>query len=451
MTERLFGTDGIRGVAGVGPLAPSAVLRVGRALGRVLGGPGARCAVCRDTRRSGPMVARALEAGLLAEGVDVLDAGVRPTPALPYLAEAWSCGFGVVISASHNPMEYNGIKVFGGGGAKISDETERALEEEMTRETEPRRGQDVGNLMSAPRGPDPYREALVFAAKKLADAPPRKIVLDCANGAAFLDGPAVFRRLGFRVIPLHCEPDGANINRACGALHPETMCRAVIDGRAEAGFALDGDADRVLLADENGQLKDGDFVLAALARRMKASGTLPGDTVVGTIMSNLGLEIALRREGISLHRTAVGDRNVVAAMETNRWALGGEPSGHIVFRGGGGCLPGDGLLTALKVLEHAVETGTPLSALAGEWKRLPQTILNVPVAEKTPFETVEGLPERIEKAEKELGETGRVVLRYSGTEPVARVMVEGPDETTVERLAGEIAERLARAQEAKRT
>ncbi|MHC5038148.1 MAG: phosphoglucosamine mutase [Planctomycetota bacterium] len=445
MAKKLFGTDGIRGVAGKGPLAPERVLRLGRALARVLGRRKDSAVVCRDTRRSGPLVRDALVAGLLAEGIDVIDAGVRPTPALPYLAKAWGCAFGLVISASHNPMEYNGVKVFGPDGAKISDAREEDVERAVETGVEEKTGDRIGRSFPPPAGPDPYRQALAEVVGEIPGARQHRILLDCANGATTLDAPAILEPLGFRIFALHASPDGDNINRNCGALHPEGLARAVVEKGGFAGVALDGDGDRALLVDEQGVVRDGDFILASLATRLKAQWKLPGDTVVGTVMSNIGLALALEREGMRLHRTAVGDRHVAAAMVENGWALGGEPSGHIIFRGPEGLFPGDGILTALKVLEAAVASGAPLSALAGSWRVYPQVLLNVPVSQKRPFEEVPGFSDRLAHIQGELGGEGRIVLRYSGTEPVARVMVEGPDAVRVERYAQDLADLLAGA------
>jgi phosphoglucosamine mutase len=394
MTEARFGTDGIRGVAGEGALAPERVLALGRALGRVLGAGGGRAVLCRDTRRSGPLVSDALASGLLAEGVDVIDAGIRPTPALPHLARAWGCSFGVVISASHNPMEYNGIKVFGPDGGKIPDEVEAEVEREIEAPPRTRRGAGIGRGHPVPGGPDPYHAAIAELVGSPAHGKRLKVVLDCANGASFRDAPALFEGFGFETILLHADPDGDNINEACGALHPGDTARAVVEHGAFAGVALDGDGDRAILADETGEIRDGDFVLMALARRLKRMGKLEGDAVVGTVMCNIGLEVALARESIRLVRTAVGDRNVSAAMTEGGWVLGGEPSGHIISR-------------------------------------------------KLRFEEIPGFAGRLAAVERELGSEGRVVLRYSGTEPVARVMIEGPEEERVDALARELADALA--------
>ena len=439
--ERLFGTDGIRGTAGEGPLAPERVLALGRALARALRPPARRAVLCRDTRRSGPMVRDALAAGLLAEGVDVIDAGVRPTPALPYLARAWGCDFGVVLSASHNPMPDNGIKVFGADGAKLSDELEDRVEREEARPVAAKTGKAIGRALPVPGGEDPYRSALLAEGKRFGGLTGRRLVVDCAHGAAWRDAPELLLALGAEIVALGASPDGDNINEGCGALQPENMARATAREGAFAGLALDGDGDRLILADETGAVRDGDFMLAGLARRLRVRGGLPGDTVAGTVMSNVGLEVCLGEIGARLHRAPVGDRGVAEAMRENGWAIGGEPSGHVIFRGPSGLLPGDGLLTALRVLEAALEAGA-LSALVPGWRSFPQVLVNVRVARKVPFEEIPGLCERKAAIEKALAGRGRVVLRYSGTESKARVMVEGPEEGQVRAFAEELADLL---------
>ncbi|MHC4597393.1 MAG: phosphohexomutase domain-containing protein [Planctomycetota bacterium] len=445
MTKHLFGTDGIRSIAGEGPLAEENVHAAGRALGRVLGGPGIRAVLCRDTRRSGPAVQSALTEGLLAEAVDVIDAGVRPTPALPALARAWDCAFGAVISASHNPMEYNGIKIFGPDGGKIPDAVEREIEREIEAAADAKPGGARGRRLGIPAGDDPYRRALASEGRAVGATGEHTLVVDCAHGATFKDAPAVLRDLGFDVIPLNVEPDGTNINAGCGALHPGGMADVVRERGALLGLALDGDGDRAILADEKGTLRDGDFVLAALARRFQAEGKLPGGAIVGTVMSNIGLEVSLAELGIALHRTPVGDRHVARAMRERGLALGGEPSGHVILAGPQGLHPGDGVLTFLHVLGTALRAGRAPSSLAGEWRIYPQTLVNVAVSEKPAFETIEGLPSRLAEIEAAMGGKGRVVLRYSGTEPVARVMVEGENAGEVEGYAEEIADLIRKA------
>ncbi|MHC4779443.1 MAG: phosphohexomutase domain-containing protein [Planctomycetota bacterium] len=445
MTKKLFGTDGIRAVAGEGPLTPSSVLATGRALGSVLGGPGKKALICRDTRRSGPVIQDDLTRGLNSFGVDVIDAGVRPTPALPYLAKAWDCAFGAVISASHNPMEYNGIKVFGAAGGKISDPFEAKIESAVARGVRAEKGVPPGRALPAPEGPDPYRTALVKTGRALGIRGDETVVVDCANGATFLDAPAVLKALGLKVISINAEPDGQNINAGCGALHPDCLADEVRSHGAGVGVALDGDGDRAIFTDAEGNVRDGDFVLAALAHHFQKLGKLSGSGVVGTVMSNIGLEVSLNAVGISLHRTAVGDRNVAAKMIERSLALGGEPSGHVIFAGPDGLLPGDGILTALHVIAASVTSGISVSDLAGEWFVFPQTLINVPLTDKPPFETVEGLSQRLAEIEKEMGREGRVVLRYSGTEPLARVMVEGRDSARVENYARELAVILEKA------
>jgi phosphoglucosamine mutase len=395
--------------------------------------------VVRDTRASGRLLQGALARGLSAAGVRVRDGGVLPTPAVAVLVPREGCMAGAVISASHNPAAYNGIKFFGSAGGKLSDRQETAIEELLESPAVP------GSLKGSPARPAPEakRDYLAF----LRSTWPRglaltgfPLVVDCAHGATGAVAEELFASLGCAVTVLHNAPDGRNINLRCGALHPGGLARRVRRAGARLGVAFDGDGDRAIFVDETGAVKDGDAVLLACARRMKEEGRLAGDTVVVTVMSNLGLVRALESLGIKTVETAVGDRHVALGMERSGAALGGEPSGHVIFRD---LLPsGDGLLTTLQVLAVMARTGRPLSALTSLAVRYPQTLLNVPVRERAPLETLGGFNRVLEKIRADLGRSGRVVVRYSGTEPLLRIMVEGPVHALIARRARDLAAAL---------
>jgi phosphoglucosamine mutase len=417
-----FGTDGVRGIANA-ELTPELVMALGRAAARVLGtGP---FLVGRDTRISGPLLQAALSAGLATEGADVVDLGVVPTPAVAWLSAADDLP-AAMISASHNPFPDNGVKFFLAGGRKLSDEIEARLETELDRlltdpQESPRRtGSELGRLVPGP-GVERY-EAALAATVAAGSLDGLSVVLDCANGAASAVAPEVLRRLGARVAVIHDTPDGLNINDASGSTHPEELQRQVVAGGADVGLAFDGDADRVLAVDAAGALVDGDQLIAICALDRRQRGRLPGDTVVVTVMSNLGFRQAMTAQGISMVETDVGDRYVLEEMERGGWGLGGEQSGHIIF--GDLATTGDGLLTGLQVLDVMARTGRSLSDLAGVMVRLPQILRNVPVARTAKVSASEELTLAIKAVEAELGERGRVLVRPSGTEPVVRVMVE---------------------------
>jgi phosphoglucosamine mutase len=441
---RFFGTDGIRGRAGEPPLDDATVQKIGRAIVRALGMESPRVLLGRDTRQSGPSIEAHLAAGLAAEGAMPESAGVLPTPAIAHLARQRSGGrrksgydLGVVISASHNPYEDNGIKVFGGAGRKFSTELEEKTEAIIAELDVPLLGPPtlvhrdlnsayLGHLFSSYRGPS------------LAG---RRLVVDCANGATSFLARRLFEGLGAEVTVIHDAPDGRNINRGCGATVPREVADAVVKHGADMGMAFDGDGDRCILADENGKVVDGDHVLFLTARHLAAAGQLAGGAVVGTVMSNVGLEVALGKLGIPLVRTAVGDRNVLEEMERRGANLGGEQSGHVIFLDHEPT--GDGLLTALKVLEVIGAAGRSLASLAAELPVYPQILRNARVRDKRDIESIPEIRAALDDARSVLDGRGRLVVRYSGTEPVLRVMAEGPDEAEVARLVDAIIQRVS--------
>ncbi|HUG56053.1 MAG TPA: phosphoglucosamine mutase [Candidatus Limnocylindrales bacterium] len=433
--KRLFGTDGVRGLANQ-ELTAELALQLGRAAGHVLGGAGRRVVVGRDTRRSGRMLESALAAGLCSVGVEVRLAGHVPTPGLAYLTRTGDFVAGAVISASHNPAPDNGIKFFDHRGLKLPDETEDRIEalmgaeDGLPRPTEAGIGL-VGDAREIVRS---YEDFLVGLAPRLGG---RRIVLDCANGATFRIAPAVFARAGAEVIPLFTAPDGLNINAGCGSTWPEAARRAVLEHGAEAGFAFDGDGDRAVVIDERGEVHDGDFVLALAARHFARHGRLDPRVVVGTVMSNGGMESTLRREGIELVRTSVGDRYVWEEMERLGAQLGGESSGHVIFREH--TTTGDGILTALEVLHLARAEGRTLADLAAEVEVWPQVTENVAAARRREWRSVPAFLDATRRAEWRLGTAGRVLVRPSGTEPVLRITVEALDRSLATTTAAELA------------
>ena len=446
--RKLFGTDGIRGVANVPPMTIETAMRLGRAVARLYHRPGhrGRIIIGKDTRLSGYMFEQAMAAGICSMGADVMLCGPLPTPGIAFLTSSMRADAGVVISASHNPYYDNGIKIFAADGFKLPDSTEAKLEEMMgdSDESITRPGHD--EIGRAQRIDDARGRYIVF----LKNSFPRKlsldglkIVVDCAHGAAYRVAPNVLSELGAQVIALGVGPDGKNINDHVGALHTEAMCRAVIEQGAHVGIALDGDADRVIFADERGQIVDGDAIMALCARRLLARGELRKNTLVATVMSNLGLERALSDMGGKLLRTAVGDRYVVEAMRQNDLNLGGEQSGHLVFLDH--MTTGDGIIAALQVLTAMLEENQPLSSLASIMQPYPQVLLSVKVARRLPLGELGTVQSLISSVESTLGQDGRVLVRYSGTEPKARVMIEGPDETLIQRYAQDIASELVRA------
>lgn len=436
MTARLFGTDGIRGRALEWPLDEDTVLRLGAALADELRAAGCRPAIllAGDTRASTETLAGWLAAGFRGSGGEITWGGVLPTPAVSQLLrDDRNCTAGVVISASHNPADDNGIKVLGPTGEKIDDAVERQLELQLL-EVEPRAKPGLPALDSAL--PDEYLELLVASHQKPRPLHGMHVVLDCANGAASTIGPALFDRLGARTTVIAASPDGTNINRDCGATSPQNLVDRVLEEGADAGLALDGDADRAILVDERGRLLNGDDILLIWARHLKAHDRLPGDRVVATVMSNFGLEKSLRQDGMSIRRCPVGDRAVWLAMTEDDVTLGGEQSGHIICSHYS--VSGDGLLTGSHLLAIAAADSRRLSALSG-LVRMPQLLLNVPVAERRPFEELPMLTAELAEVERRLEGRGRVLLRYSGTEPLARVMVEGEDAREISELANLLA------------
>lgn len=436
MTARLFGTDGIRGRALEWPLDADTVARLGAALADELRAAGSRPRIllAGDTRASTKTLATWLAAAFQGAGGEVTWGGVLPTPAVSQLLRSGECAAGVVISASHNPAEDNGIKVLGAGGEKIDDEIERRLEAGLeTAEANPveslpeRAAELAGN----------YLDSLLASHDRDRPLTAMHLVLDCANGAASEIGPVFFERLGARVTVINAEPDGSNINSGCGATAPEALVEHVRSTGADAGLALDGDADRAVLVDENGRLLDGDDILLAWGRQLRAEGRLPGDALVATVMSNLGLERALADDGIATVRCPVGDRSVWLAMGEHGLALGGEQSGHVICAHH--TVSGDGLLTGSHVLAIAARRGCPVSGLS-DLVRMPQLLLNVPVTERRPFDDVPAIASELKAVTDTLAGRGRVLLRYSGTEALARVMVEGEDAAEIEALAHRLAE-----------
>ncbi len=445
--RKLFGTDGIRAVAGVAPLDPRTILAVGRALGSRLrtegNGAPVRIVLGMDTRESGPWIAATLIAGLRDAGAAIEFAGVLTTPAIAYLAKKHGFSAGIVISASHNPWEDNGIKIFGGDGYKLPDAVELTIEERI--DTELAGITNGGHVLAAdPATLPPPNEALRFDyVQFLRDAVPglsldnRCVVIDCANGAASAVAPQLFADLHGTVEVTHASPDGRNINEKCGALHPEIVAAEVKQRAAVMGFTFDGDADRALFADEHGRVVNGDAVMLACARDLQARGELTGNLVVATTMSNMGFEAALARSGIRMLRAQVGDKYVLEEMRRSGAALGGEQSGHILFPAK--ATTGDGLLTALLVLDLVHRSGKTLGELIADLRNFPQVILNVRVREKIPLNSLPTVVSAIAAAEQELQNTGRVVIRYSGTEALARVMIEAENEQRMRHHAEAIA------------
>jgi phosphoglucosamine mutase len=442
---RLFGTDGIRGTANVEPMTSETALRLGRAIAHVVKRSPRRHKIIigKDTRLSGYMLESALTSGICSMGVDVLVCGPIPTPGIAFLTRSMRADAGVMISASHNPFQDNGIKFFASSGFKLADEVEREVEDlvlgtsaDGLRPT----ADEVGKAFHIDDALGRYNVFLKNTFPRLLTLDGLTVVVDCANGAGYRVGPEVFAELGATVIAIGDEPDGTNINRDCGAMHPQALAARVKASGAHLGVALDGDADRVILVDEQGEVVDGDEVLALLAIELQRSGRLPTAQVVATVMSNLGLDLALRAHGMGLTRVQVGDRFVVEEMVRGGHQLGGEQSGHIVFLEHG--TTGDGLVTALGVLAVMVESGTPLSALRRVMQRLPQRLVNVRVRERRELSALPGVQRVIDRVNHDLGGRGRVLVRYSGTEPLVRVMVEGEQAAQVERFCEEIADAL---------
>jgi phosphoglucosamine mutase len=445
---RLFGTDGIRGIANIEPITPETALKLGRALAHVFKSNRSRhrrILIGKDTRLSGYMLETAMASGICSMGADVLLVGPLPTPAIAFLTRSMRVDAGVVISASHNPFADNGIKFFSREGYKLEDQTERQIEDLVFNDGDlsllRAAGPDIGK---AARIDDAIGRYLVF----LKSCVPRqltleglKIVIDCANGAAYRVGPEVLEELGAEVVSIGIDPDGININAECGAVHLEKMRQSVVEHQAHVGVALDGDGDRALFVDERGELFDGDDVMALLGRRMMAEGRLKHNTVVATVMSNFGLELGLSGCGAKVVRTAVGDPAVVREMRAHSYNLGGEQSGHVIFMDHS--TTGDGLITALLIFSLMAETGRPLSELRS-MRRVPQVLHNVSVRQRVPLEQLPEVSREIAAAERRLQGCGRLLVRYSGTEMLARIMVEGEDHSSISEIAQQIAAAIQR-------
>jgi phosphoglucosamine mutase len=444
--SRLFGTDGIRGVANEPPLTPDLAYRVGRELVATLaaqhGSEQVRVVIGRDTRRSGPLLEAAMVAGLLSAGADCFAVGVLPTPGIALLTRALEAHGGIVLSASHNPFEDNGIKLFSSEGTKFPDAWEEQIEARLARDDgAPRaRGGSIGRLTAYERAEKYYVDFLGRCFPL--DLAGVTVVLDCAHGATYRVAPSVFRRLGARVITTCAQPDGTNINAGCGALHPEGLRRRLSAARADVGFAFDGDGDRLISVDHLGEIRDGDYALAIAGRHMAGRGRLKANTVVTTVMANLGLDEALRAAGIGVVKTQVGDRYVHEEMLKIGANLGGEQSGHLLFPDY--APTGDGILSALSILAVMRETGEPLASLATCMRKFPQVLVNVPVSRKPPIDSLPGVTERIRTFESEMDGTGRILVRYSGTESLARVMIEGADDARIRVMADELAATIRR-------
>jgi phosphoglucosamine mutase len=451
--RQLFGTDGIRGVAGEFPLTAQSTNLIGRALGHDLirTTAKAKAVIGQDTRESSRWIADRVSEGLAAVGVDVHSAGVITTPGVAYLARSRGMAAGVVISASHNPWTDNGIKVFSGDGFKLSDSRELAIEQEIFALLKnPASADDTALKVPRPSlpGEAELRHAYIksLSASVTSDLSKLRVLVDCANGAATAEAPGLFRLLGVQATFIHVAPDGKNINEQCGALHPETLGKHAGSsaGTFDLGVTFDGEADRALFCDASGRVVNGDGVLLAAARSLHAEGKLKTNTVVSTTMSNMGLEIALKQSGIQMLRANVGDKYVLEEMLKTGAILGGEQSGHIIFLDGD-ATTGDGLLTALRLMDIVVRSGKPLADLVSDLKVFPQKIQNVRVKEKVPFANVPAIQSAITTAERELDGSGRVVVRYSGTEALARVMVEAESESQMQSACAAIAAEIQKA------
>lgn len=436
---RLFGTDGVRGLANA-ELTAELALTVAAAAATVLApqGDGRRTAVVgRDPRASGEMLEAAVVAGLTSAGVDVLNVGILPTPAVAFLTAELDASLGVMISASHNPMPDNGIKIFAAGGHKLDDDIENRIETVIAGTCTRRAptGAEIGRVRTVDDAEDRYLRHLAGALPDRLDG--LTVVVDCAHGAASRVAPAAYSAAGATVIAIHAEPDGLNINDHCGSTHVENLQKAVVDNGADLGLALDGDADRCLAIDAGGSVVDGDAIMTVLALGMREDGELAGNTLVATVMSNLGLHIAMRSAGISLVTTGVGDRYVLEVLREGGYSLGGEQSGHVVLPAFG--TTGDGVLTGLRLMGRMARTGRSLTELASAMTTLPQVLVNVKVADKAVVASSSVVVDAVEAAERRLGDQGRVLLRPSGTEQLVRVMVEASDLDVARSLADELA------------
>lgn len=444
MTRQLFGTDGVRGVANIHPMTAETALQLGRAAAHLFKHRDrrSRIVIGKDTRLSGYMLESALVAGICSMGVDALLVGPLPTPGIAFLTASMRADAGVVISASHNPYQDNGIKFFARDGFKLPDEIEAELEglvfEPGSIDALRPTAAEVGKAFRIDDAVGRYVVFLKNSFPRELDLVGLKIVLDCAHGAAYKVAPEVFTELGAEVIPYGVKPNGTNINAGCGSMHPEIIAQAVREHGAHLGIALDGDADRCIFVDEHGSEVDGDHILAICSTHLLAQGRLPHKTVVATVMSNLGLDIALKRAGGRVVKTAVGDRYVVEEMRRHDYRLGGEQSGHMIFLDHN--TTGDGVITALQILAIMQQTGKPLSELAKVMTALPQVLVNVRVCERRPIEQVPELARKVQGVTEHLGDGGRVLIRYSGTEPLLRIMLEGQNQQEITALANDIAQ-----------
>jgi phosphoglucosamine mutase len=440
--KKLFGTDGVRGVANQDPMTSEMAMRIGRAAAHVFRDSSRRhrIVIGKDTRLSGYMIESALTSGLCSMGIDVLLIGPVPTPGIAFLTRSLRADAGVVISASHNPYEDNGIKFFGRDGFKLPDELEKKMEDlifsgaiDAIRPT----ASEIGKATRIDDAIGRYNEFVKSSVPRGLDLAGLRIVVDSANGAAYRIGPSILTELGADVISLYDQPNGMNINQGCGSLHPEVISRAVVANRAHLGIAFDGDADRLILCDENGAVIDGDAVMAICALQLMKHGKLRHNTLVATVMSNLGLELAMHEAGGKLVRASVGDRYVMEKMIEGGYNLGGEQSGHVIFLDHN--TTGDGLISALQILAIMKQTDKPLSQLAACMKTYPQTLVNVKVRERRDLESIPEIAGRMAEISKKLEGTGRLLVRYSGTEPKVRVMIEGENEQEIKQLAEELA------------
>mgnify|MGYP000944968860 FL=1 len=436
MSRKYFGTDGVRGRVGEPPLTVDFALRLASAAARVLAPQGGTVLIGKDTRLSGYMFESALEAGFVAAGVNAMLIGPLPTPGIAYMTRRFGCRFGVVISASHNLYDDNGIKFFDGQGAKLSDEDEARIEAELDNPPVTQHSRGLGRASRVDRSRQQYQEFCASTLPSGVSLEGMKIVIDCANGAGYKVAPRILADLGADIVPIGCSPNGRNINDGCGSTSPDLLQLTVAGVRANVGIALDGDGDRLVMVDHLGRAVDGDQLLYVMASARKAAGTLQGP-VVGTVMSNLGLEIALREQGIAFHRAQVGDRYVMAKMRETGAQLGGETSGHILTLDK--TTTGDAIVAALQVLAVMRQTGRPLAELAAGMAKLPQVMINVKVARRFDPMSVPSVQASVRRVEGRLGKHGRVVLRASGTEPVIRVMIEAEEEPLARETANEIA------------
>ena len=446
--RKLFGTDGVRGIANEEPITSETALKLGRALAYVFRGSSGRhrkVLIGKDTRLSGYMLETAIASGICSMGVDVWLVGPVPTPGIAFLTRSMRADAGVVISASHNPFQDNGIKFFSREGFKLDDELEAKIEDLVFDDSALAHGRaSNGDIGKAARINDALGRYLVFlktCVPRTANFESIRIAIDCANGAGYKVGPEVLEELGAEVVTIGVDPNGVNINDKCGAVHLDKIRETVVRERCQVGIALDGDGDRAMLIDEQGEVFDGDDVMAVMGRGMAKAGALRDNTVVATVMSNFGLEVALREAGIKLVRTEVGDPAVVREMRTNSYNLGGEQSGHVIFMDHS--TTGDGLVTALMMLSHMVESNRPLSELR-VMKRMPQVLQNVRVKERIPLSEMPDIARLIADVEQRLAGSGRLLVRYSGTEMLARVMVEGADQAQIGALAREIGDAIQR-------